>query len=264
MLRLEFVSSQHVKPLRPNNLHMSKRILSSMDPLRSDTAYEQLKIDIVACLLKPGDQITEGELQERYQIGKATLRAALARLSQDGLVRSEPRRGYRISSITLRDVNEIFDSRVVLEPIALKLGTLAMTPHGLAALEPAIRQTRKPETLKSPTAFLAASKELRLAIARTAGNFRLVRMLGQLLDESERVLHLGYFHVDLTKVLSKQQDQLLAAVRKGDAGSVEGVSTEHIVETKRMLLDAFVASESFLSLQLHALPTIRPATSFGR
>jgi DNA-binding GntR family transcriptional regulator len=243
---------------------MSKRPPSTIDPLRSATAYEQLKIDIVACLLKPGDQITEGELQERYQLGKATLRAALARLSQDGLVRSEPRRGYRISPITLRDVNEIFDARVVLEPVALKLGTLAMTPHGLEALEPAIRQTRKPETLRSPTAFLAASKELRLAIVRTAGNFRLVRMLGQLLDESERVLHLGYLHADLTKVLSKQQDRILAAVRKGDAQSVEAQSTQQIVETKKLLLDALVASESLLSVQLYALPQVRRSGASGR
>jgi DNA-binding GntR family transcriptional regulator len=235
-----------------------------MDPLRSATAYEQLKIDIVACLLKPGDQITERELQARYQLGKATLRAALARLSQDGLVRSEPRRGYRISPITLRDVNEIFDARLVLEPVALKLGTLAMTAHGLDALEPAIRQTRKPETLRSPTAFLAASKELRLAVARTAGNFRLVRMLGQLLDESERVLHLGYLHADLTKMLSKQQERLLAAVRKGDAESVEAESAKQILETRKVLLEALVASESFMSLPLYALPTTRRPGPSGR
>jgi len=242
---------------------MSRKNAAGMDPLRSATAYEQLKIDIVACLLKPGDQITEGELQERYGLGKATLRAALARLSQEGLVRSEPRRGYRITPITLRDVNEIFDARVVLEPVALKLGTLAMTPHGLEALEPAIRQTRKPETLRSPTAFLAASKELRLAIVRTAGNFRLVRMLGQLLDECERVLHLGYLHADLTQVLSKQQTRLLAAVHKGDAAAVEARSAEQIVETRKMLLDALMASESFLSLPLGALPTMRRSAPSG-
>jgi hypothetical protein len=46
-------------------------------------------------------------------------------------------------------------------------------------------------------------------------------------------------------------------VRKGDAESVEAQSAEQIVETKKLLLDALVASESFLSLHLHALPTTR-------
>jgi len=226
---------------------------SRSDLLRSATAYEQIKIDIVACLLKPGAQITEAELQERYNIGKATLRVALARLSQDNLIRSEPRRGYRITPITLRDVNDIFDTRLVVEPAAMKLGAFAMTDHSLESLEPAIRQTQKPETLRSPTAFLAASRELRLAIASTAGNFRLVRTLAQLLDESERVLHLGYLHLDLTKLLSKQHEALLGAVRKGHGEAAEALSLRHIADTKRMLLDALLSSASFLAINLHSL-----------
>jgi DNA-binding GntR family transcriptional regulator len=225
---------------------------SPSDRLRSAAAYEQIKIDIVACLLKPGEQITEGEMQERYSIGKATLRAALARLSQDGLIRSEPRRGYRVTAVTLRDVNEIFDTRLVVEPAAMKLGALAMTDHGLESLEPAIRQTQKYETLRSATAFLAASKDLRLAIARTTGNFRLVRTLAQLLDESERVLHLGYLYLDLTRLLSKQHEALLVAVRTGDGEAAEALSFRHIADTKRMVLDALLSSASFLAINLHS------------
>ena len=224
---------------------------SPSDMLRSAAAYEQIKIDIVACLLKPGEQITEGALQERYEIGKATLRAALARLSQDGLIRSEPRRGYRVTPITLRDVNEIFETRLIVEPAAMKVSALAMTDHGLESLKPAIRQTQKPETLRSATAFLAASNELRLAIVRTTGNFRLVRTLAQLLDESERVLHLGYLHLDLTKLLSKQHEALLAAVTKGDGEVAEALSARQIADTKRMLLDALLSSASFLATNLH-------------
>lgn len=224
---------------------------SRSELLQSDTAYEQIKIDIVACLLKPGEQITEGEMQERYKLGKATLRAALARLSQDGLIRSEPRRGYRITPVTLRDVNEIFDTRLVVEPAAMKLGAFAMTDHGLAALESAIRQTQKPETLRSATAFLAANKELRLAIVRTTGNFRLVRTLAQLLDESDRVLHLGYLYLDLTKLLSKQHQILLGAVRKGDGDAAEALSLRQIADTKRMLVEALMSSDWFLATNLH-------------
>jgi DNA-binding GntR family transcriptional regulator len=229
---------------------MSKKN-SPSDQLRSDTAYEQIKIDIVACLLKPGEQITEGEFQERYDLGKATLRAALARLSQDGLVRSEPRRGYRVTPVTLRDVNEIFDTRLIVEPAAMKLAAAAMTEHTLESLENAIRQTQKPETLRSATAFIVANKELRLAITRTTGNFRLLRALAQLLDESDRVLHLGYLYLDLTKILSKQQEALLDALRNGDGEAAEALSLRHIASTKRELVDALMSGESFQAVNLH-------------
>jgi DNA-binding GntR family transcriptional regulator len=229
----------------------SRKKKSRSDLLRSETAYEQIKIDIVACLLKPGEQITEGELQKRYSLGKATLRAALARLSQDGLVRSEPRRGYRVTPVTLRDVNEIFDTRLVVEPAAMKLAAVAMTDHTLESLENAIRQTQKPETLRSATAFIVANKELRLAITRTTGNFRLLRTLAQLLDESDRVLHLGYLYLDLTKILSKQQEALLDALKNGDGEAAEALSARHIANTKRMLVDALMSAASFQAINLH-------------
>ena len=221
------------------------------DLLRSAAAYEQLKIDIVACVLKPGEQITERALQERYRLGKATLRAALARLSQDGLISSEPRRGYRVTPVTLRDVNEVFDTRAIVEPAAMKAAASMMTDHAFESLEPAIRETKKPETLKSPTAFLAASKELRLAIARGTGNFRLVRVFAQLLDESERILHLGYRHTNLTRVLSKQHESLLDAVRGGNGEVAAAISAQHNRETKLLIVDALVSSSSVMSINLH-------------
>ena len=110
--------------------------------------------------------------------------------------------------------------------------------------------------MRSATAFLAASKELRLAIARTAGNFRLVRALAQLLDESERVLHLGYLHLDLTKLLAEQHEALLGAVRKGDGKAAEALSLRHIADTKRTLVEALVSSASFLALNLHGLADV--------
>ena len=79
---------------------------STADLLRSEQAYEQMKSDIVACVLRPGETLTEKQIGDRYLIRKATIRAALTRLMQEGLVRSEPRRGYVITPLTLRDVTK--------------------------------------------------------------------------------------------------------------------------------------------------------------
>ncbi|MFD2056615.1 GntR family transcriptional regulator [Mesorhizobium calcicola] len=64
-----------------------KTALSTADVLRSEQAYEQLKSDIVACVLSPGEALTEKQIEARYGIKKATIRSALARLMQEGLVR---------------------------------------------------------------------------------------------------------------------------------------------------------------------------------
>ena len=100
---------------------------STADILRSEEAYEQLKSDIVACVLRPGESLTEKQIADRYQIRKATIRSALARLTQEGLIKSEPRRGYVIAPLSLRDVNEIFDVRGLIEPELFRVAAANIT-----------------------------------------------------------------------------------------------------------------------------------------
>ena len=71
---------------------------------------------------------------------------------------------------------------------------------------------------------------------------------------------MGYLYLDLTKLLSKQHQTLLGAVRKGDSVAAEALSFRHITDTKRMLVEALMSSDWFLATNLHipAGAEIRP------
>jgi len=88
---------------------------------RGDDAYARIRRDILSCHLMPGASTTESQLMSDYGIGKNSVRIALVRLIQEGFVRSIPRQGYRITPITLKDVEEVFALRVQLEPLAARL-----------------------------------------------------------------------------------------------------------------------------------------------
>ena len=81
-------------------------------------AYERLRRAIVRVELAPGTPVSEAQLVDSYRLSKAAVRAALARLRAEGLVRAEPRRGHVITALTMRDVVEIYDLRLLLEPPA--------------------------------------------------------------------------------------------------------------------------------------------------
>ena len=68
--------------------------------------------------LPPGTAVSEQRLGERFNLSKAAVRAALARLRAEGLVLGEPRRGHVVAPLTLRDVDEIYALRLLLEPPA--------------------------------------------------------------------------------------------------------------------------------------------------
>jgi DNA-binding GntR family transcriptional regulator len=90
-------------------------------PLLTERAYERLRRDIISCAIAPGSEISESQLSTLYKLGKAAIRVALTKLSHDGLVRAIPRRGYMVVPITLKDIHDVFELRVMLEPTAARM-----------------------------------------------------------------------------------------------------------------------------------------------
>src|SRR3954462_9781633 len=90
-------------------------------PLLTERAYERLRRDIISCVIQPGDEISESQLSGQYKMGKAAVRVALTKLAHDGLVRAIPRRGYMVMPVTLKDLHDVFELRLMLEPAAARM-----------------------------------------------------------------------------------------------------------------------------------------------
>ena len=97
------------------------RSIAPAIPLLTDRAYERIKHDIITCAIAPGTEISEPQLCAHYRLGKAPVRMALIRLAHDGLVRAIPRRGYMVTPVTLKDIHDVFELRLMLEPAAARM-----------------------------------------------------------------------------------------------------------------------------------------------
>jgi len=75
--------------------------------------YDQIKKDIITGRLPPGEQLNEGLIAERYDVSKTPVREALTSLHQSNLVEYRPNKGFFVTPITLRDIHEIFEARLV-------------------------------------------------------------------------------------------------------------------------------------------------------
>jgi DNA-binding GntR family transcriptional regulator len=149
-------------------------------------AYARLRDAIVRVELPPGTPVSEAQLVDAYGFSKAAVRAALARLRAEGLVRAEARRGHVIAPFTMRDVLEIYDLRLMLEPPAAAAAAGRLERDELARLSALAEPEFDVEDLESVEAFLQANRTIHLAIVEAAGNRRAVQIVERLLDDSER------------------------------------------------------------------------------
>lgn len=83
--------------------------------------YHQLKERLITCKYTPGTVINEAQLTAEFKLSRTPIREALHRLEQDGLVQIMPKKGIHITDVTIQDVLSVFQTRTVIEPLALKM-----------------------------------------------------------------------------------------------------------------------------------------------
>jgi DNA-binding GntR family transcriptional regulator len=85
-----------------------------------EATYLRLRRDIIEGRLAPETKLRVEHLKDDYQIGAGTLREALSLLLSDALVTSEGQRGFYVSPISLDDLRDITQQRILLECEALR------------------------------------------------------------------------------------------------------------------------------------------------
>ena len=85
-----------------------------------ERAYLGLRHDVVCGKLAPGERLRVEHLKDQYEVGAGTLREALSLLVSDALVTSEGQRGFRVAPISLADLEDVTNTRVMLETDALR------------------------------------------------------------------------------------------------------------------------------------------------
>jgi DNA-binding GntR family transcriptional regulator len=92
----------------------------------TQTAYMQIKKKIVNFELRPGSLVTETELAKMLNISRTPVREALRQLQQEGLMKSE-RHKKRVYMLTQRELDEIFDLKIAIEPYIASLASQRKT-----------------------------------------------------------------------------------------------------------------------------------------
>ncbi|WP_168276885.1 FCD domain-containing protein [Rhizobium leguminosarum] len=86
---------------------------------RAGDVLQRMRLDIINCVLKPGEKLRFETLKTLYAVSFSTLREALSRLAAENLVISEGQRGFVVAPVSIADLNDLTNVRVLIEREAL-------------------------------------------------------------------------------------------------------------------------------------------------
>lgn len=81
-----------------------------------DQVYEDLRNRIIECKYEPGTIVNETMLMQELGVSRTPVREALHRLAIENLVTIIPKKGVIIKGISIDDIIQVFDARIVVEP----------------------------------------------------------------------------------------------------------------------------------------------------
>jgi DNA-binding GntR family transcriptional regulator len=157
----------------------------------TETIYRAIRHDIVHCLLEPGIVVSETEMAERYGVGRTAARFALQRLADEEWVEPLPRKGYRVTPMTLESIDQLSAERMILEPFAARLAATRITAEQLERLKHIAERNAALDPAEMSTYF-ALNNDFHLLVTESAGSKRLTRAIADLLQATERVVYVSY------------------------------------------------------------------------
>jgi len=206
----------------------------------SENAYDVIKADILTCRHRPGAALYEGDISSKLGVSKTPVREALGALTQEGLVVATPRQGYRVADITLADVQEIFQLRLLLEPAAAELAAERANPEQLQRL----RELAEMDAHSDYVDNVMRIRQFHSALAAASGNSRLAYSLERLLDGAQRLYYAG---LNLSPSVGDHIDghrELVDAIIKGNHHLAAKMAREHVESDRLKVIDAILASLS--------------------
>jgi GntR family transcriptional regulator, carbon starvation induced regulator len=193
--------------------------------------YRRIRTDILLGRLVPGQKLKLEMLRESYRVSVSTLREILSRLSAEGLVVAEGRRGFEVAPVSKANLKELADMRLLLEGHAMEAsfahadveweGRVVSARHKLHSIERLMASG-----VGEPEQWKRYDSEFHQALISNCGS--------QVLIEAHAAVFDRYFRYQMIALHyrgeepAKQHQALLQCALKRDSTGAAKVLRQHI------------------------------------
>lgn len=202
------------------------RIPGGRSSTLAEQVYLQIKTAILTCKLKPGQMIYESDMIQEYGVSKTPVREALKQLMQERLVQSIPGTCYLVTPVTVKDVDELWEMRAILEEVSATRAASQATEVQLQELESKMGGIFPIQEINDLVRWYDQNTAFHLGLAEITRNSRLVTTLRSVLNEINRFLLLDPEMPADTSQWIRQHQRIIDALKKHDGTLATAVTLE--------------------------------------
>jgi len=199
----------------------------------SDIIFDALRDEIISGNLKAGESIRQEYIAKIFNVSRIPVREALKRLEAQGLVKNERYKGAIVSPLSEEEFKEIYEIRLLLEPLVIKEAAQHITPETLK-----IAQSYCDEFSAEPNSnkWGELNRKFHEALYRDSNKPFHLKIIN---EASDRIDPYVRAQLVLTQGMEKariEHNEILDACRNGDGETAAKLTYDHIEDSYNALM----------------------------
>lgn len=195
---------------------------------------EALRESIMQGELAAGEQLFQDEIAKQFGVSRIPVREALRQLEAEGLVTFYPHRGAVVTELSAIEVQEIYEIRVALETMALRIAMDRMSDADLKRAEDVLHRI---EADPDVAHWGDLNWQFHDALYSPAQRPRLVAMIETLYVQMDRYVRMQLKHLNYMQRSQQEHWALLTACQQRDVQTAIGLLEQHIQVAAHTLVE---------------------------
>jgi DNA-binding GntR family transcriptional regulator len=203
-------------------------VLGGRKPSHRERVADALRAALIAGELRPGEVYSAPGLAARFGVSATPVREAMLDLVREGLVDTVPNKGFRVTAVSEKQLDEFGHIRSLIEiPTTVGLATTA-DPAALEALRPVAEEVVTSAAAGDLVAYVEADLRFHLGLLALAGNDHLVEVVRDLRRRSRLYGLTALVEAGRLQASAEEHLELLDALLARDEDAVREVMTRHL------------------------------------
>lgn len=213
----------------------------------ADRVYRSIKRGILDGQYPAGTYIRETSIGKQLEVSRTPIREALSRLTSEGWVETIAHHGARVVSWTRKDVEEVFEIRALLEPLAVQRTANKISDADLEALASLAGQMEQ-LTVEPDDAALESITQLNsrfhACLIEVADSPRLQRLLDAIVQMPVGRRSFEHYTPQELRRSMNHHREIISALAAGDGEWAASVMRAHVLAARGAHLRSVLAERA--------------------
>lgn len=195
--------------------------------------YDRIRENILNGVYKEHEELKEATLGEQMGVSRTPVREALRQLELEGLVEIIPNKGARVTGITKKDVEDIYQIRYLLEGLSARWATEHVTEEQLEKMEEILYLTEFHAQKGHYAQVYELDSQFHELMYEASGSKLLNNILSDFHMYVTRIRKISLSNSSRSKNSTEEHRAILDAIKEHDADRAEKCAHDHVTSTIR-------------------------------